>query len=227
MNEASKTSRVRSEEFNRRYFSGRVIDIGCGRDPVVPHAVPFDVKQGDAQCVSDYFESESFDCVHSSHCLEHMRNVPVALGNWWALVKPGGYLVTVVPHEDLYEQGFWPSLFNSDHKATFRLGKKESWSPISYDLGETVAALRGAHILDAAIQDQGYDYTLLRGRIALKLFPFEMRRRLLFRKLISRGLPLWRADLMLSALMKKTVPVDQTLGKALAQIQVVAQKTSD
>ena len=64
----------------------------------------------------------AYDAVCSSHCLEHMRDVPAALTQWWALVRKGGYLVLVVPDEDLYEQGGWPSLFNSDHKATFRIG---------------------------------------------------------------------------------------------------------
>ena len=64
-----------------------------------------DLIHGDAQHILDYKKKESYDCVNSSHCLEHMKDVPSALSQWWGLVKPGGYLVTVVPHEDLYEQG--------------------------------------------------------------------------------------------------------------------------
>ena len=90
MDESAKTNRLRSAEFHRTYFSGRVIDIGCGPDLVVPHAVPFDVEHGDAQWIRNYFEAESFDCVHSSHCLEHMRDVKSALEQWWELVKRGG-----------------------------------------------------------------------------------------------------------------------------------------
>ena len=146
MHEASKTNCLRSDEFKRRYFSGRVIDIGCGTDPVTNRAVPFDQQHGDAQYVSDYFSAKSFDCVHSSHCLEHMSDVPVALSNWWRLVKPGGYLILVVPDEDLYEQGIWPSIFNNDHKATFRLDKVETWSPISYEIRSLIASLSNAEI---------------------------------------------------------------------------------
>jgi hypothetical protein len=79
--EATKTNRLRSDEFKSRYFSGRIIDIGCGPDPVVPHAVFVDQQQGDAQWVLDHFDPESFDCVHSSHCLEHMKNVEIAICN--------------------------------------------------------------------------------------------------------------------------------------------------
>lgn len=58
MDEATKTNRIRGEEFKRRYFSGQVIDIGCGPDLVVPHAVPFDQEQGDAQRILRYFKPQ-------------------------------------------------------------------------------------------------------------------------------------------------------------------------
>src|SRR4051794_20067410 len=109
MYEASKTREIRGEDFTRIYFSGSVLDIGCGPDLVVPHAKPFDFEHGDANRILDFLAPESFDCVHSSHCLEHMREPPVALAQWWALVRPSGYLIIVVPDEDLYEQGVWPS----------------------------------------------------------------------------------------------------------------------
>ena len=48
MDEAAKTNRARGPDFVARYFSGRVLDIGCGDDPVTPNAVPFDKPQGDA-----------------------------------------------------------------------------------------------------------------------------------------------------------------------------------
>jgi hypothetical protein len=64
-----------------------------------------------------------------------MANPESALSQWWSLVKPGGYLIVVVPHEDLYEQGIWPSRFNSDHKATFQLGAVSKFSPVLLDFG--------------------------------------------------------------------------------------------
>ena len=56
--------------------------------------------------------------------------------DWWKLVKPGGYLFVVVPDEDLYEQGVFPSRFNNDHKATFTIAKAKSWSPNSINVLE-------------------------------------------------------------------------------------------
>lgn len=222
--EARKTNAIRPPEFFDRYFRGRVLDIGAGPDLVVPHAQPFDVEHGDASRILDYLPRHSFDCVHSSHCLEHMPNVRDALAQWWELIRPGGYLVLVVPDEDLYEQGYWPSIYNSDHKATFRLDKKTSWSPVSYDVRELVRTLPSAQVLHARRQDAGYNYSLhrhadLRGKIFLWL---SWKRRGLAARLGIRST--W-----FDAQCDKTEyllgrPVDQTMLGALAQIEVLAQK---
>jgi SAM-dependent methyltransferase len=228
MDEARKTNRLRGEEFQHRYFSGQVIDVGCGPDLVVPHAVPFDVEHGDAQRILEYFEASSFDCVHSSHCLEHMRDVETALSQWWRLVRPGGHLIIVVPDEDLYEQGTWPSLFNSDHKATFRLGKQQSWSPVSYDIGALVRALPCAEIIEAQLQDNGYDRRLSCRRVTWLgrfLHQFGPRRHEFLAGLMRRGVPVYRLDRMLDRLeCRLGKPIDQTIGPAMAQIQVIARK---
>src|SRR6185437_6751448 len=163
--EASKTRAIRGPEFEKRFLGGRVIDIGCGPDLVVPHAEAFDLQHGDAQRIASQRPIEAYDAVHSSHCLEHMRDVPAALEQWWSLVRPGGYLVLVVPDEDLYEQGGWPSLFNSDHRATFRLQKAESWSPVSYDVLQLVSGLERAEIMSCELQHHGYEPGLRKLRI--------------------------------------------------------------
>lgn len=227
MDEAAKTNRARGPGFAVRYFSGRVLDIGCGDDPVVPHAVRFDRPQGDANNILDYLPPESFDCVHSSHALEHMRDVPKAFHDWWALVKPGGFMIAVVPDEDLYEQGNWPSLFNSDHKATFRLDKAESWSPVSYDLRKLAEGLPNCSIVDVRIQDDGYDRSLPSRR------PDAMMRALM-RLAFLRYRILWRLGVRNETILtlfdrienRLGRPIDQTLGRAMAQIQIIMKKSS-
>jgi SAM-dependent methyltransferase len=181
MNESSKTKKIRESGFEEKYLSGKVIDIGCGPDKVVEHAVGFDKEDGNANKILDHFEPASFDTVHSSHALEHIHDPVNTLSDWWELVKPGGYIVTIVPEEDLYEHGFWPSKFNGDHKSTFTLNRKSDWSSVSYDILELHKNLPNAKIISAEVQDNGYDYSL----------PKE---------------------------------IDQTMGDALAQIQVVAKK---
>ncbi len=141
-------------------MSGKVLDIGCGRDLVVPHAQPFDLPHGDANYIARYLPAESFDCVHSSHCLEHMQSPPESLAEWWSLVKPGGHMVLSVPEESLCEQGRWPSIFNTDHKWTFRKGTAASWSPVSLEVVELVEKLLRCEVIEITVQDHGYDYSL-------------------------------------------------------------------
>lgn len=230
--EARKTNRRRDETFVRTYLSGTVLDIGCGPDLVVPTATPFDVEDGDANNVLKYLRPESFDCVHSSHCLEHMHDVPEALAQWWALVKPGGHMVLVVPDEDLYEQGHWPSLFNADHRATFRFQSSESWSPISYNLHRLASNLPECEVIDIARQDNGFDYSLLKrdprklgkGRRLWQraLVWLQNRRRgLIFRLKIDAP---WLERLCERVERRLGKPVDQTGGEALCQIQAVLHK---
>lgn len=226
MFEASKTRRVRDPSFYNRFLSGSVLDIGCGSDPVVPNARPFDLAQGDANRITDFIPAvTTFDCVHSSHCLEHMRDVPGALGRWWSLVRPGGHLIIVVPHEDLYEQGTWPSIFNSDHKATFRVGSDRSWSPVSYNLEELLRQLPGAEIVEITIQDHGYDYCSMRFGLSRTGRAVRLANRTRRRLVRTIGIETPRIARWFERLEHKSgVPIDQTLGGALAQIQAVARK---
>ena len=218
-----------------KYFSGEVLDIGCGDNLVVPTALPFDKKQGDAQNILNHLKPSTFDCVHSSHSLEHMEDVPKALGQWWQLVKPGGVMIIVVPDEDLYEQGVWPSLFNQEHAATFRINKPESWSPVSYDLGELCATLPGVQLVSLEQQDQGYDYSLQNYGLS-RMGKFFMR---LNRSIIKRlnrnrnflenlGLDLHAQKYRVNfTSVKLGALIDQTLEDAVAQIQVVLRKSDD
>jgi SAM-dependent methyltransferase len=228
MFEATKTRMLRGETFARTYFSGTVLDIGCGPDVVVPAARPFDLEHGDANRILDFLPAESFDCVHSSHCLEHMIDPPRAIEQWWALVRPGGFLIVVVPEEDLYEQGVWPSHFNPDHKATFRLDRPSSWSPVSYDIQALVAVLPQSSVVECAVQDRGYDRRMMRSTsMGLKklLLGVGSRREVLFRSLMKQGLPVYRLSRLLDRFEHMLgKPVDQTMGDALAQIQVIVQK---
>jgi len=155
MNEASKTWSILTVE-EQSWFAGTVLDIGCGPDKIVPHARGFDRSDGDANRI-DELVAERFDMVFSSHCLEHMREPADALARWWRLVRVGGRMVVIVPDEDLYEQGVYPSRFNSDHKATFTLAKRRSWSPCSHNLLELAAGLPHAKTLRCELQDAGYD----------------------------------------------------------------------
>ena len=149
MNECSKAVArwLRSPGFTTHYFVGDGLDVGSGPDPLrrfarlfplIRSLTEFDRQDGDAQFLAKY-PDERFDFLVSSHCLEHLRDPFEGLGNWVRVVKPGGYLVVLVPDEDLYEQGVWPSTYNPDHKHTFTVCKTASWSPVSVNLTDLAA----------------------------------------------------------------------------------------
>jgi SAM-dependent methyltransferase len=156
MNEATK-SKASWGELEWSVLQGEGIDIGCGPDPVIPNVQRFDLEQGDANHPSQYLNNKKFDFVFSSHCLEHMHDPAITLQDWYSMVKPGGFLFFIVPDEDLYEQGVFPSRFNTDHKATFTISKVRSWSPRSYNVFDLAKSLPESKILKLALNDIGYD----------------------------------------------------------------------
>jgi SAM-dependent methyltransferase len=220
MNEASKT-RALWGDFERSLLSGRGIDIGCGPDPICPGVRQFDLANGDANEITKHVQ-EVFDFVFSAHCLEHMHDPPSALREWWQLVKPGGHMIVIVPDEDLYEQGYWPSLFNLDHKSTFTINKASSWSPRSFNLFSLAGALDGAELVSIQLHDTNYDrrqssHSLRSHRIARLGVRI---RNVMVKRLSKIGIAV-RLD-RLSRLLR--LPIDQTTSDATAQIQLILRK---
>ena len=226
MREASKTNKIRPPHFTSSYFSGSVLDIGAGPDIVCPHARAFDQVHGDANKIDEYFAAESFDTVHSSHSLEHMLDPADALNRWWSLVKPNGFLIIVVPDEYLYEQNIWPSFFSPDHHSTFRLHKSFGATPVSYDIGQLCRELPQAHVISETLQDQGYSYDLI---WPAKSIPKRLHKGLrLINSVLKRTMKFDHPvrHLFHKYLVAKGYPVDQLVGDALAQIEVVVQKVA-
>jgi SAM-dependent methyltransferase len=167
----SMQRRAHDSRFATRYFVGHGIDVGGGHDslalytelfPLMQYVIVYDAPQGDAQKLSNV-DDNSFDFLFSSHCLEHVRDPVEALGNWIRVIKPGGHLVISVPDEDLYEQGVWPSTFNTDHKLTFTLCKAKSWSPVSVNVFALLAHFCDlVKPLSAIITDHAYRHQLPR-----------------------------------------------------------------
>ena len=158
--------RIESPLFRDRVFVGKGIDIGCGKDILdrkvfrkISSIEPFDVEAGDAQFVNEFRPQKSYDFVYSSNCLEHMNDPVTALKNWFSLVKEEGYLVFTVPDEDLYEQGFFPSIYNFGHQWTFTIRKNKSWSNKSINIIDLLTALDSCKIIKIELVDANYDYS--------------------------------------------------------------------
>lgn len=171
MKELSKSipRRQRDPNFITKYFVGEGVDIGGFPDPLSVYQEFFplmttcriwDLNDGDAQFMNGV-EDETFDFVVSSHCLEHLNDPILGIGNWFRIIKPGGHLVVTIPEEDLYEQGTWPSDKNLDHKHTFTIYKEKSWSPNSINVFELLKSLGSkADIRKVQVEDSGYRYQL-------------------------------------------------------------------
>lgn len=151
MKECSKSisRRLSDANFINKYFVGSGVDIGGKPDPLALYQGLFcqmrsvktwDWEDGDAQIMAGVPDGE-FDFVHSSHCLEHLVDPHEGLKNWFRIVREGGYVVITVPDEDLYEQGVFPSTFNRDHKWTFTIFKRQSWSDKSINVLDLIREL--------------------------------------------------------------------------------------
>ena len=150
-----------SHKARHRYadiLKGQGLDIGCGSAPITDTCDRFDREQGDAQYLQGVPE-EKYDWIVSSHLLEHIQDPAVAMAIWWKALKVGGYMIILVPDEDLYEQGKWPSRYNSDHKHTFTTHKDNSWSPVSKNICDLLHCMPGHKLMSLTIRDTGYDYS--------------------------------------------------------------------
>ncbi len=178
MKETSKSvaRRIRQPDFITRYFAGQGLDIGNSTDPLALYGefFPFitgckqwDVTEGDLQHLTGLADN-TFDFVHATFVLQKMADPREALRHWLRVLKPGGHLVVLVPDEDMYEQGFWPSRHNPEHRWTFTLSKPKSWSPVSINLLEALpslgiqADLRRIEMLEASFRTRlpRFDQTL-------------------------------------------------------------------
>jgi SAM-dependent methyltransferase len=148
-----------------QFLHGEGIDIGCGPDPlrVEKGSVrPWDIPDGDAQLMTGVPDNQ-FDFVYSSHCLEHMRDVPESLKNWTRILKPGGSLYFVVPEYVIYEKMTWPSMFNPDHKQSFShlINRQQVQRPNHWHVGDNMVPLMtetGLEIVRITFEDYGYNY---------------------------------------------------------------------
>jgi len=159
--EASKSIGIRTRSgFMDKYLSGNnILDIGYlgyveGVVPVVPQAIGIELDYPGYDGKRLPFEDASQDAVFSSHCLEHIADYITILRDWYRVLKPGGFMIIVVPHQFLYEKRQrLPSRWNEDHKRFY--------TPASL-LAEIEAALspnsyRVRHLVD---NDFGFDYSI-------------------------------------------------------------------
>lgn len=137
------------------------IDIGCQYDALNSTFRRWDIAfgDGDAEFMKGV-KDEIFQTVYVSHLLEHINNPKKALRNWFRILKPGGHLIIMVPHRDLYEKRkTLPSQWNGEHK-WFWL-PEESESPCTISLKDLIkTTLPNAELVSLQILNDKYDYSL-------------------------------------------------------------------
>ena len=115
------------------YCLGNGIDIGYGTDPIVKTASTFDDTsswlppyedsiayrdmtnlnfKGDARDLP--FKDETLDYIYSSHTLEDFEDKESLLKEWLRVLKPGGYLLLLLPDEQQYRK--FEKTLNPCHK---------------------------------------------------------------------------------------------------------------
>ncbi|HEY1795290.1 MAG TPA: methyltransferase domain-containing protein [Stellaceae bacterium] len=144
--------------FYATYMAGDIVlDIGYrgsvdNPSPVLPHAIGIDIDYPGYDGSRLPFEHGTVDTVYSSHMLEHAADYVATIRDWHRVLRVGGFIVCVVPHQFLYEKRWrLPSRWNGDHKRFY--------TPASL-LREFEVALppntyRVRHVRD---QDSGYLY---------------------------------------------------------------------
>jgi hypothetical protein len=146
--------------FFEKYLSGPVIlDIGYQGGypdavPLFPHAVGIDLAYPGYDGARLPFGNGTVDAVFASHMLEHVSDPKIVIRDWFRVLRVGGFIVCVVPHQFLYERRKnLPSQWNSEHlrfytPASLLTEFEETLEPNSY---------RIRHLAD---NDLGYAYNL-------------------------------------------------------------------
>ncbi len=155
----SHAARIRSGFIARYLSGGAILDIGYRGYrgdvvPIVPAATGVELDYPGYDGATLPFADDSQDAVFASHCLEHIEDFQNAFRDWFRVLRVGGFLVIMVPHQFLYEkQTGLPSRYNADHKrlytpASLMAEIEMSLRPNSYRL---------RHLAD---NDAHFDYTI-------------------------------------------------------------------
>jgi SAM-dependent methyltransferase len=101
--------------FAQQVCNGLGVDVGCMKPEwAFPNAIPVDIDlPGGFHALNLPYNSDGFDYIFSSHCLEHLDNWVTALDYWIERLKSGGILFLYLPSMD--EQLYWQPWNNRKH----------------------------------------------------------------------------------------------------------------
>lgn len=156
------------------YFSGKVLDIGCGTQPYrfflkncEYYGMELDTPENRIHKKADYFydgktipfEDSFFDCIMMTEVLEHVFNPDELIQEIKRILKPGGLLLITVPllwdeHEQPYDYGRYSSY-----------GFKYLLSKHNFDLIEYKKGCVGVIAIFALVANYIYKIINPRGRL--------------------------------------------------------------
>lgn len=138
------------------WFFGKGIDIGGFDEKIFPNFIKIEYDLKKARNITSFIK-DKFDCVYSSYFLQHFEEPYNVMLEFWKLVKKNGYMIIIVPDEDLYEQGFFPSKMCNLSKHTFTISKRNSWCDKSINLLDLANKIPNSKIIKIELQDNNYD----------------------------------------------------------------------
>lgn len=182
----------------RQYFSGRLLDAGCGNqpfrpwyEPLVDSVVAMDAGPIEGIAVLGFahqlpFADDSFDTVLLTSVIEHVPDAEAAMENLARVIRPGGHLILTAPflyptHEPPYD------FFRFTHYGLRELLERHGLEIVTLDaqggvvlLGTHYTVLSLTGLIQAAARRLGplrwlVDNRLVRGLISL---PQELARSL-------------------------------------------------
>lgn len=143
--------------FFDKYCKGNGLDIGFKgyeKDivPILDSAIGLDLDYPGYDGKTLPFSDNSQGYVYSSHVLEHILDYYRTIVEWHRVTKVGGYIITIVPHRDLYEKKLdLPSIWNGDHKRFYTPASLL----LEFELALPINSFRVRHLRD---NDFGHDY---------------------------------------------------------------------
>lgn len=126
---------VKIKPIIEKYLVGEVCDIGCGDSPITENA--FGIDGRDFPCVkyrTDFLYNlphdvcgRKWDCVFSSHVLEHLPDLYRAIEEWGMMVKKDGHLILYLPDGDYYNNKENPEHFHDTKYEPFLMWFKRAF----------------------------------------------------------------------------------------------------
>ena len=104
--------------FAQEVCKGLGYDIGCNRPEwAFPNSIPIDIALNEGVYDAMNLPEMQVDYIHSSHCLEHIKeNYSDVLAYWATKIRSGGVLFLYLPD---YSQEYWRPWHNKKHIHVF------------------------------------------------------------------------------------------------------------